>query len=64
MFEVTLNLNIPLKILNVDAGNSFEAVENCRDLISATLPLLISNNIDQIRNEMTFILGDVHQVNE
>lgn len=62
MYEVTLNLNIPLKIQKVHADTTYEAVNNCQELISATLPLLISDNIKKIREEMFFEIKDVQKI--
>lgn len=59
MFDVRLNISIPFEVRNVEGNSMFDAAENCRKLITATLPLVIADNFERIRDEMTIAIDDI-----
>ena len=61
MYTVSVNLNIPFRIENVEGVSRYDAVENVRKLLLKTLPLVIAENIQKVQDELTFEVLDIEE---
>lgn len=61
MYTVEVNLNIPLKVQNVEGISKYDAAENVRKLITQTLPLVISENLEKIQDRLCFEVLEIEE---
>lgn len=62
MFEIKVDVNIPLVFQNVEGKTMFEAAENVRTLIEDGLSVICATNQEQIKKQMTISVRDIRGV--
>lgn len=64
MFDVKMTITIPIEIKNAKGNSIYEAVENSRKLLEQTLPLVVAEHYEEIKNEMIIALDTVREVKD
>lgn len=62
MFEIKVNVTIPLKFQNVEGETMFDAAENVRKLIENGLSVICATKQDEIKKQMSISLVDIKEV--